>query len=47
MSGLTYYLLANPDKLALLAQELRARYTTATEITMESAASLKYLNACK
>ncbi|KAH6635931.1 cytochrome P450 [Chaetomium tenue] len=46
MSGLTYYLLTNPDKLALLTQELRGRFRNEDEITMESTAPLKYLNAC-
>jgi cytochrome P450 len=47
MSGLTYFLLTNRDKLALLTQELRGRFRNKDEITMESTAPLKYLNACK
>lgn len=47
MSGLTYYLLTNRDKLALLTQELRGRFRNKDEITMESTAPLKYLNACE
>ena len=46
MAGFTYHLLINPDKLALLKQEIRTRFTTEADITMESTASLKYLNAC-
>ncbi|KAH6838505.1 cytochrome P450 [Chaetomium sp. MPI-CAGE-AT-0009] len=46
MSGLTYFLLTNPDKLALLTQEIRGRFQNEEEITMESTAPLKYLNAC-
>ncbi|KAK3302986.1 cytochrome P450, partial [Chaetomium strumarium] len=46
MSGLTYYLLTNRDKLALLTQEIRAHHRTEEDITMDSVASLPYLNAC-
>ncbi|KAI1428001.1 cytochrome P450 [Xylaria sp. FL1777] len=46
MAGLTYYLLTNPDKLALLTQEIRAEFSSESEITMESTAGLKFLNAC-
>jgi hypothetical protein len=46
MAGFTYYLLTNPEKLALLTQELRTTFTTEADITMESTSSLKYLNAC-
>ncbi len=47
MAGLTYYLLINPDKLALLTQELRSEFSSESEITMESTAKLKFLNACE
>jgi cytochrome P450 len=47
MSGLTYYLLTNRDKLALLTREIRGRFASAEDITMESTAPLPYLNACK
>ena len=47
MSGLTYYLLTNRDKLALLTREIRSRFASAEDITMESTAPLGYLNACK
>lgn len=46
MSGLLYYLLMNPDKLALLCAEIRTSFTSSDEITMERLAGLKYLNAC-
>ena len=46
MAGLTWFMLTNPDKMALLTRELRERFTEEDAITMESTASLKYLNAC-
>ncbi|KAL2192904.1 cytochrome P450 [Corynascus similis CBS 632.67] len=46
MAGLTYYLLTNQDKLALLTHEIRSRFQKEEAITMESTAPLKYLNAC-
>jgi cytochrome P450 len=46
MSGLTYFLLTHPDKLALFTEEIRSRFNSEDEITMESTAQLKYLNAC-
>lgn len=45
LSGLTYFLLVNPDKLAILVHEIRA-FDTDLELTVESLAKLKYLNAC-
>ncbi|KAK4155759.1 cytochrome P450 [Chaetomidium leptoderma] len=46
MAGFTYFLLTNPDKLAVLTREIRARFPTDADITMESTAPLRYLNAC-
>ncbi|KAK4225933.1 cytochrome P450 [Podospora fimiseda] len=46
LSGLTYFLLTHPDILARLTKEIRSKYKSETEITMESLASLRYLNAC-
>lgn len=46
MAGLTYYLLVNPSKMHLLTNELRNSFTRLEDITMESTANLKYLNAC-
>jgi cytochrome P450 len=46
MSGFLYYLLRSPDKLEILLKEIRGRFTNADEISFESAAELKYMNAC-
>ncbi|KAI8159330.1 Cytochrome P450 monooxygenase alt3 [Colletotrichum sp. SAR 10_70] len=46
MSGLTYFLLHNPDKLAKLKDEVRGAFKTREEITMVSAQNCKYLRAC-
>lgn len=46
LSGLTYYLMANTDKLAKLCDEVRTAFATDSELTVESLARLKYLNAC-
>ena len=42
LSGATYHLLSNPDKLAILVQEIRSAFQTESEITMVSVNSLKY-----
>ena len=46
MSGLTYLLLRNPEKMKELTSEIRSSFTSSDDITMESTANLKYLNAC-
>ncbi|KAK8868875.1 Cytochrome P450 monooxygenase alt3 [Apiospora arundinis] len=46
MSGLTYLLLRNPDKLEKLKKEIRETFKTNEEITMVGTAKCKYLNAC-
>ncbi|KAK7755342.1 hypothetical protein SLS62_002568 [Diatrype stigma] len=46
MAGLTYYLLVNPRNMQLLTDELRNSFTRLDDITMDSTANLKYLNAC-
>ncbi|TIA15896.1 benzoate 4-monooxygenase cytochrome P450 [Aureobasidium pullulans] len=46
LSGLTYYLLINPDKLARLVAEIRSTFTAESEITVDELARLPYLNAC-
>ena len=46
LSGLTYYLLINPDKLARLVAEVRSTFTAESEITVDELARLPYLNAC-
>lgn len=48
MSGLIYFLLSNPDgKLQQLVREIRESFSSTHDITFESTANLKYLNACK
>lgn len=47
MSGLMYHLMRNPEKLHLLVDEIRGRFSNSDDITFESTAPLKYLNACK
>ncbi|GKT51125.1 averantin hydroxylase [Colletotrichum spaethianum] len=46
MSGLTYLLLRNPDKLEKLKKEIRERFQSSDEISMQGTAQCKYLNAC-
>ncbi|KAK4555501.1 hypothetical protein LTR86_007253 [Recurvomyces mirabilis] len=46
LSGLTYYLLTNPDKMVKLTHEIRSTFASEDEITMEKLQSLKYLSAC-
>ncbi|KAF9877575.1 cytochrome P450 [Colletotrichum karsti] len=46
MSGLTWFLLHNPDKLEKLRAEIRGTFKTREEITMVSAQNCKYLRAC-
>lgn len=46
LSGLTYLLLVNPDKLQTLVAEIRGAYASDTDIDFDSLARLKYLNAC-
>ncbi|KAH0349680.1 benzoate 4-monooxygenase cytochrome P450, partial [Aureobasidium melanogenum] len=46
LSGLTYYLLINPDKLAKLVAEIRGSFTSESDITVDALAELPYLNAC-
>lgn len=45
MSGVTYYLLKNPDKLRLLTQEVRGHFASGADINGDSTASLQYLSA--
>lgn len=44
LSGTLNYLPANPDKLAILVKEVRARFAR-EEVTLDALASLPYLNA--
>jgi cytochrome P450 len=46
LSGLTYYLLINPDKMAKLVAEVRGAFASKTDITIDHLAKLTYLNAC-
>ena len=46
LSGLTYHLLSNPDKMAKLTEEIRSAFKTEEEITIEKLQALKYLHAC-
>ncbi|KAI1485224.1 cytochrome P450 [Biscogniauxia mediterranea] len=46
LTGLTYYLLKNPDKLKILVDEIRGKFRGNEEITFEALAGMPYLNAC-
>ncbi|RYP69564.1 hypothetical protein DL771_006079 [Monosporascus sp. 5C6A] len=46
LSGLTYYLLMNPDKMKPLLEEIRGRFKSSDEITFDSTGHLQYMNAC-
>ncbi|KAI1349182.1 cytochrome P450 [Xylaria sp. FL0043] len=46
LTGLTYYLMANRDKMKILSNEVRQRFNNSKEITLENVAPLRYLNAC-
>ncbi|KAH9904941.1 cytochrome P450 [Xylariomycetidae sp. FL2044] len=46
LSGATYYLLSNPDKMELLIKEIRGTWKSVDDISFDSTANLKYLNAC-
>ncbi|KAF2028697.1 cytochrome P450 monooxygenase-like protein [Setomelanomma holmii] len=46
LSGVTYLLLANRDKLSKLIYEIRSRFTSASEITIEEVNKLEYMIAC-
>jgi len=46
LSGLTYYLLINPDTMAKLVSEVRGAFPSETDITIDALARLPYLNAC-
>ncbi|KAK8008236.1 cytochrome P450 [Apiospora marii] len=46
LSGLTYHLLANPKKLAILTKEIRSLFKREEDITLQSTAQIEYLNAC-
>ncbi|KAF2970121.1 hypothetical protein GQX73_g3426 [Xylaria multiplex] len=46
LTGLTHYLMANRDKMKTLTDEVRTRFSSKDEITLENVAPLRYLNAC-
>jgi cytochrome P450 len=46
LSGLTYMLLKHPQKMQTLVSELRETFSTRQAMTLETLASLEYLNAC-
>ncbi|KAK8132274.1 isotrichodermin C-15 hydroxylase (cytochrome P-450 monooxygenase CYP65A1) [Apiospora kogelbergensis] len=46
LSGMTYHLLTNPEKLAILTKEIRSHFAQDADINLQSTAGLEYLNAC-
>ncbi|KAF5679249.1 cytochrome P-450 monooxygenase [Fusarium heterosporum] len=46
LSGCLYHLLTYPDKMNTLLNEIRGKFTSSDDLTLESLAELKYLNAC-
>jgi cytochrome P450 len=46
MSGVTYYLLINPDKMKKVVTEIRSAFSSAEEINFVSVNNLSYLLAC-
>ena len=47
MTGLIYYLIANPDKMKTLTKEIRETFPSSDAISFQELAKLKYLDACK
>ncbi|KAK8064095.1 hypothetical protein PG996_008747 [Apiospora saccharicola] len=46
LTGLTYYLIANSDRMKILSDEIRQAFPSNDAISFEGLANLKYLNAC-
>lgn len=46
LSGVTYLLLANPDKYAALVHKIRSNFTAARDITIEEVNKMDYMIAC-
>lgn len=46
LSALTNFMIAHPDKLAKLQEEVRGAFSREEDITVEKATNLQYLNAC-
>lgn len=47
LASLTYYLLTNKGKLALLVKEIRTSFALESEISFRRVGELGYLQACK
>ena len=43
---MAYHLLANPEKLAVLKEEIHSHFVQDADITLQNTAGLEYLNAC-
>lgn len=46
LSGVTYLLLTNPDKLKILVDEVRSTFKTEQEMDFSSVSNLSYMLAC-
>jgi cytochrome P450 len=46
LSGMTYLLLKNPEKLSRLRREIKAAFSTLNDMTMTKLSQLDYLQAC-
>jgi cytochrome P450 len=46
LSGLTYYLLKNPEHMKRLTDEIRSTFKHESEITIEKLQAMKYVHAC-
>jgi cytochrome P450 len=46
LSGITYYLHQQPEKLARLKKEVREAFASMDDMTMTKLSQLEYLNAC-
>ena len=46
LSGLTYYLLKNPEKMARLVKEVRSAFTSFDDMHINELTKLPYLHAC-
>ncbi|EHA57437.1 averantin oxidoreductase [Pyricularia oryzae 70-15] len=46
MTALTYFLTTSPSRFSRLKNEIRSRFSSEEDITMETTSPLKYLNAC-
>lgn len=47
LASLTFYLLTNKEKLALLVKEIRTAFASESEISFRRVGELGYLQACK